>query len=196
MPCPSFALPAGKECATGSKLLDVEGSVCKSCYARKGFYTYPSSKLLRRTNLHETKKALGSAAHRRYWVDEMVTMITADADGWFRWHDSGDLISAEHLLMIFDVCDKTPKVKHWIPTREYAFVQTALLERKMPKNCNVRLSAHMVGKTLDAAMPTSSVGAKTGSKCPATYEAKHEGACKDCRACWDRNITNIDYKKH
>jgi hypothetical protein len=196
MPCPSFALPAGKECVTGSKLMLVEGSVCKSCYARKGFYSYPSSKLLRRTNLYETKKATHSKSYRKYWVETLTEMITKDATGWFRWHDSGDLLSAEHLLMIFDVCDKTLQIRHWIPTREYAFVNSALLERKLPKNCTIRLSSHMVGKTLTAEMPTSSVGALSGRKCPATYDAKHDGACMDCRACWDRTVLNVDYKRH
>lgn len=197
MPCPSFALPAGKECVTGSKLLDVVGSVCKSCYARKGFYTYPASKLLRRANLYETKKALKTPAYRKYWIDEMVKMITADAEGWFRWHDSGDLISPEHLLMIFEVCDKTPKVQHWLPTREYAFVGTALLDRKKPTNCTIRLSAHMVGKLLPSeTLPTSSVGTGEGRKCPATHDPKHDGACMDCRACWDPRVKNVDYKKH
>lgn len=196
MPCPSFALPAGRECVTGSKLVDVDGSVCKSCYARKGFYMYPAAKLLRRTNLYETKKALQSKAHRKYWVNRIVELITKDADGWIRWHDSGDLISADHLLMIFDVCDKTPQIRHWLPTREYAFVEQALKERAQPKNCLIRLSAHMVGKTLSSKLPTSSVGAKAGNLCPATYNPKHEGACGDCRACWDPTVDNVDYKRH
>ena len=196
MPCPSFALPAGKECPTGSKLLDVIGSVCRSCYARKGYYTYPAAKLLRRTNLHETKQALRSASARQYWVKTLAGMILQEKAEWFRWHDSGDLLAAEHLLMIMEVCDQTPGVKHWLPTREYAFVAKALKARACPKNLNIRLSSHMVGKTLDSRLPTSSVGSGFGRKCPATYDPKHEGSCGDCRACWSKTVRNVDYKRH
>lgn len=198
MPCPSFALPAGKECVTGSKLIEVAGSVCKSCYARKGFYTFPAAKLLRRTNLYETKKAIHSKSYRKYWVKTVVDMILKTGVAWFRWHDSGDLLSDEHLLMIFEVCDKTPDVQHWLPTREYVFVQSALFERAKPDNCTIRLSAHMVGKTLESQLPlpTSSVGSGKGRKCPATHDPKHDGACLDCRSCWDATVENVDYKKH
>ena len=37
MPSLSYSLPA-KECITGSKLVNVKGSVCEGCYALKGNY--------------------------------------------------------------------------------------------------------------------------------------------------------------
>ena len=44
MPGLSYSLPAW-ECKTGSKLRQVKGSVCASCYALKGNYTrYPAIK--------------------------------------------------------------------------------------------------------------------------------------------------------
>jgi hypothetical protein len=196
MPCPSFALPAGKECPTGSKLMTVDGSVCKSCYARKGYYVYPAAKLLRRTNLYETKKATHSASHRKYWVNKMVELITKGGHAWFRWHDSGDLLSAEHLRMIMEVCERTPDTRHWLPTREYRFVEVVLASASKPKNLTIRLSAHMVGKTLPSELPTSSVGAGVGMLCPATHDPKHDGSCGDCRACWVATVDNVDYKRH
>lgn len=196
MPCPSFALPAGKECPTGAKLINVEGSSCRICYARKGFYLYKEPKLLRRTNLHETKQALHSKSHRKYWVERLTALIIADGTAWFRWHDSGDLLAPEHLQMIMDVCERTPDVKHWLPTREYVFVEKVLQTRPCPKNLTIRLSAHMVGQVLTHALPTSSIGTQTGKRCPATYDPAHDGACQDCRACWSAQVPRVDYKRH
>jgi hypothetical protein len=39
------------------------------------------------------------------WVTAMVALIK-DQD-WFRWHDSGDIQSLEHLKNIFEVCKLT-----------------------------------------------------------------------------------------
>ena len=39
MPGWSIGIPA-KECNTGSKLVNVEGSVCEGCYALKGCYVF------------------------------------------------------------------------------------------------------------------------------------------------------------
>jgi len=41
------------------------------------------------------------------WVQAMVVLI--DKQPWFRWHDSGDLQSLEHLEKIFEVCRLTPE---------------------------------------------------------------------------------------
>ena len=35
------------------------------------------------------------------WVEAMVALIHGEP--WFRWHDSGDLQSPEHLKKIFEV---------------------------------------------------------------------------------------------
>lgn len=196
MPCPSFALPAGLDCNTGKKLMQVQGSVCKSCYARKGHYVYPAAAKLRQDNLRETKLALRSPLVRERWVATLTGLIYSTGTAWFRWHDSGDILAELHLHMIFDVCLRTPEVRHWIPTREYGFVQSVLFGRQLPRNCTIRLSAHMIGDVLPSKkLPTSSVGA-FGYACPATYDASYEGNCRDCRACWDRRVKNVDYRKH
>ena len=49
------------------------------------------------------------------WVQAMVVLI--DKQPWFRWHDSGDIQSLEHLEKIFEVCRLTPETSHWLPTR-------------------------------------------------------------------------------
>ena len=56
--------------------------------------------------------------------------------------------------------------------------------------------ATMVGQIrTDCGFCTSSVNAKSaqGYCCPAYDQG---GNCGDCRACWDSNIDNVDYKLH
>jgi hypothetical protein len=61
--------------------------------------------------------------------------------GVFRWHDSGDVQDLDHLKKIFEVCELTPTVQHWMPTRE-AWVKPYL--KNCPKNLIVRLSMTMI----------------------------------------------------
>src|SRR5690348_16275129 len=37
MPCPAWGLPAS-ECRTGSRLAQIEGTICHACYAMKGTF--------------------------------------------------------------------------------------------------------------------------------------------------------------
>lgn len=142
-------------------------------------------------------EAMQSKAGRTQWVRKLSSLIDASGTAWFRWHDSGDLLSAQHLQMIFEVCRKTPDVQHWLPTREYEFVQIVLHGQKIPYNMTIRLSAHMIGKAMTHTLPTSSVDALEGFSCPATHkDTAHKGQCLNCRRCWDRDTANIDYGKH
>ena len=200
MPCASVGLPAIISCVTGAKLAQTVGSVCRSCYATKGNYRLANVQKPRRANLKELQKALKTPKGRNKWVISMAGAILETSQPHFRWHDSGDILSADHLMMIVAVCKITPSVKHWLPTREYKMVADVLFDiGELPENLNVRLSAHMIGRTLEPAtaqVTTSSVDAGVGWQCPATHNPANEGKCKTCRACWDRNVGNIDYDKH
>ncbi len=44
----------------------------------------------------------------------------------FRWFDSGDLQSVEMVRDIVAVAERTPEIRHWLPTREYATVREYL----------------------------------------------------------------------
>jgi hypothetical protein len=198
MPCPSFDLPAGKLCPTGKKFINVVGSVCKGCYARRGYGAFPAPQRVKLANFKATLKATKSKVARRIWVDSLVGLICASDTRHFRWHSSGDLISLEHLYMVAEVASRTPEVKHWLPTREIDFVRKYEAETFFPSNLTVRLSATMIGEVLgDEGLPTSSVSSGIGFKCPATYFKKEKGsACGTCRACWQASTQNIDYKRH
>jgi hypothetical protein len=189
MPCPSFSIPA-QECKTGAKLVNVKGSVCHGCYAMKGNYKRFAKTIT--PKLYERFNKLSNDQ----WVDGMVYLINKRCiNGYFRWHDSGDIQSIEHLNNIVEVCKLTPNIKHWIPTREYKIVkQYTDKNGSFPDNLTVRLSAHMIeGKAPNIAnLPTSEVSAN-GYNCP-SY--KQGNKCLDCRKCWNPSIKNITYKLH
>ena len=193
MPAYSYGLPAA-ECITGAKLAAVKGSVCEGCYALKGFYS-----VYKKTILPAQYKRLESIQNPQ-WIEAMITLISGSKKAaFFRWHDSGDLQSVEHLEKIAIIADRLPAVKFWLPTREYAIVNAFLKTRACPENLVIRLSAHMVGQSVKFAsgMPTSSVftdSVPAGAReCPARFQGN---ACGDYRACWDPNVTEVSYHKH
>ena len=183
MPGPSINLPAWN-CVTGVKLQAVKNSVCAGCYAMKGRYRFP--------NVREAMDRRLQALTDPRWVDAMVTLIKDQP--WFRWHDSGDIQSPEHLKNIFEVCKRTPETKHWMPTREAKFL-TLIDPDVVPENLIIRMSSHMINQGPVNSWPwTSTVSTKPEDR---TCAAPDQGnKCRDCRACWDRNIKNICYGKH
>lgn len=191
MPGRGFSIPA-KYCKMGAKLRTLSGSVCSVCYALKGRYVFGVVK----TALERRFKLLNEPL----WVEAMVRLIKKqEKSGFFRWHDSGDIQSIEHLLRIVEVCKQTPNVKHWLPTREYGLVSAYLRAgHTFPKNLTVRLSAYM----LNGPPPTdfaNKLGVQTSGvskdtfTCPAS---KQDNFCGKCRACWDSKVENISYKQH
>jgi len=191
MPCHSWSTPA-KYCKTGKKLALVSGSICSSCYANKGFYRMPNVK-------NCLEKRFQSLSHPE-WTSAMTLSISgSEGSGFFRWHDSGDIQSVEHLEKIAQVAKNLPAIQFWIPTREYSFVSTYLKKHgAFPSNLTVRLSALMVdgqppvGIAKRLNLTTSGV-ATAGFNCPANSQGNK---CLSCRACWDKNVNNINYKKH
>ena len=181
MPGPAYNLPA-TECITGAKLVQIPGSVCAGCYALKGRYRFSNVRLA-------LARRLESLKHPR-WIEAMVTLIHGEP--WFRWHDSGDLQSAWHLKRIFEVCNRTPDTKHWLPTREARFL--SLMDPDIvPPNLIIRMSSHMIDQGPVKFWPWTSTVSTRDSTCPARLQ---NNKCKDCRACWDRSVSNVTYPKH
>ena len=191
MPEYSTSTPAAM-CKVGTKLRDVVGSTCGGCYAfERGNYRF---------------KPVQAALMRRYdalesptWVADMTTLILALVKRHFRWHDSGDIKNLAHLQNIVQVALNTPKVKHWLPTREYRVIAIyRQLYGEFPPNLSVRLSAHMVNKAAPSVgLPTSQVSEDIDKvTCPATLpDSDHK--CHDCRACWDTSAdSDVVYYKH
>ena len=185
MPGFAYNLPTWA-CITGTKLRDVEGSTCSGCYAHeRGRYRFPNVK----EALNRRLKSLDDPQ----WIEAMTVLVAHYSlkVPFFRWHASGDLQSVQHLKNIFEVCNATPQVEHWIPTREAKFLP--LNTDSIPKNLIMRLSGHKIDKPAAGFWPWTSTVVTQAKSCPA---AEQENQCKDCRACWDRGTANIAYPLH
>ena len=189
MPGQSFGLPIAN-CRTGSRLAKIPGTVCSTCYADKGYYrTFAYSVL-------PAQQRRLDALNDPQWVDAMVVCLARE--NWFRWFDSGDLQSVDHLLNIIEVARRTPHCKHWLATRERRFVREALTLSDVPDNLVIRVSATFPDKPVKpiAGVQEANVHKHkppVGFECRAPYQ---HGRCDTCRACWDKNLQTISYKHH
>lgn len=188
MPGHTYGISA-KLCNVGSKLAKVPGSVCNGCYALKSNYQYPS--------VAQAHAKRADSLRSISWVDSMITLIGNAKERYFRWHDSGDLQSMQHLFDIVRIAEALPGVSFWLPTKEKGLINRYLdTFGQFPDNLCVRVSAAMIdGKAPDFAN-TSTVhdaNAPQGFECRAPYQ---ENQCKECRACWDKSVANVSYRKH
>lgn len=190
MPCQGYSIPA-KYCITGSKLVKVKDSVCAKCYALKGFYRMP--------NVQNALQKRFQSLNDPDWVDAMTLVISqTEYSGFFRWHDSGDIQSVDHLDKLVQVAKNLPNIQFWLPTREYSIVTNYLKIKSFPSNFNVRLSSLLIDGPAPTTIAkrlglTTSGVSSSGFDCPAS---KQNNKCLSCRACWDKNIQNINYKVH
>ena len=136
MPESSFSTPA-KHCKVGSKLREVEGSVCEKCYAMKGNYNYP--------NVMKAQQRRYERLNHPLWVQAMTMLIYIKVKKRFRWFDSGDLEGVQQLRNIIDVCNGTPDVQHWLVTKEKRTVRKFLDDGGViPDNLVIQMSCYMV----------------------------------------------------
>lgn len=193
MPGYGYSIPATR-CRVGSKLREKPDSVCEGCYALKGRYSFGHVK-------KAMERRFQSLVHPQ-WVEAMTFLIkkSTKKSNYFRWHDSGDLQDLNHLQRIVDVCNATPRVKHWLPTREYGtiFHYVKIWGKKFPANLNVRLSAHFIDAPAPAKL-ASQLGVSTSTvssldfSCPSSLQGNQ---CGNCRMCWNRNVANVSYHLH
>jgi len=217
MPGPAFNTPA-KRCQMGVILHGLakktgKKTVCGGCYALKGRYVFPNVQ-------GAAERRFSSLSHPK-WAEAMATLIEHHArtdrvgkefnHAHFRWHDSGDLQSPEHLGQIAKVAELTKDagVQHWLPTREYKHVEDYKRSGgHIPENLTVRLSGHYVDHPppRSKGLPVSSVssGAKDtsldrdirahgGDSCPAPSQGNQ---CKYCRRCWDPKVGHVVYHEN
>jgi hypothetical protein len=185
MPGYAYNLPAW-QCITGVKLQAVAGSVCAGCYAMKGRYRFSNVK-------DALNRRLNSLKHPQ-WIPAMTLLVThySKKVPFFRWHDSGDLQSVTHLANIMKVAKATPAVQHWLPTRE-AQLMKLINPAAIPQNLIIRMSSHMIDQAPVKFWPWTSTVSTEGKTCPAQDQGNQ---CRDCRACWDRSVSNVTYPLH
>lgn len=190
MPGWGYGLPAIKSCNIGSKLAKVPGTPCSKCYALRGHYQFP-------VVVSAQEHRMNSVTDPR-WEDAMVHMIGRKRELYFRWHDSGDLLSVEHLTKICNIARRLPNYKFWLPTQERGILREWQRQYgEFPSNLTVRVSTAKVDhEPVRQGWLTSSVHKlkpAQGHECP----ARHQGnKCGDCRACWDSSIENVSYHAH
>jgi len=179
MPEGSYNLPAAA-CQTGAKLRLVPDTPCYKCYAFKGRYNFPNVK-------DALARRLKSLDHPQ-WVEAMTTLIKKKKH--FRWHDSGDLQSVQHLIKIFEVCANTPDTMHWLPTQERRYLP---INWSHPKNLVIRLSNAKNNSKPGNAWSHWSTVVDSGGDCPAS---KQGNECGSCRRCWNPEVKHVTYPKH
>jgi len=195
MPSYSFSIPAQK-CITGSKLRLKKNSTCSSCYALKGRYVFPNVK----DALFNRLDKMNSLGFNK-WTELMTELISRkEKSGFFRWHDSGDLQSVDHLKAIVQIARNLPEIKFWLPSREIKIIKDYLKESgSIPDNLNIRISAFFIGSALNPkelkklGCTGSSVGFKSSFNCPSS---KQGNKCLDCRSCWNKSVHNVNYHLH
>lgn len=226
MPCHGWSIPA-QACKLGSLLRQREGSACASCYALKGMYVFPNVRAALERRLGILREALDDVSARAIFRDGFRELLnrkaartrarlakgeTVAADGrYFRWHDAGDLQSVDHLRLIVEICEGTPEVQHWLPTREAGTVARyldAYGDDALPRNLTVRLSTPMVGRPVPAGMGrlmrrsprivASGIHRPAGRQwgMQACAAPSQGGECRSCRACWDTGTWGVSYRLH
>ena len=197
MPCHGYSLPA-TECKRGSILRKLKNSVCSGCYALKNRYMFSNVQ----NAMHKRLDALLSDTYT--WQRLLTELISRkEKSGYFRWHDSGDIQNPEHLSAINNIAFALPNIKFWIPTREFSIVKEWAKTNETAPNLIIRISANLIGQTLrrpsidSPNITTSSVGAAqslaNNQNCPASQQ---DNQCKNCRACWDLQVPNVNYIQH
>lgn len=189
MPTISYSISA-KDCITGSKLRKINNSVCSDCYALKGNYVRYAK------NIEKAQNKRLKAIFSKDWTNAMIYIMNHQKQviksGLFRWHDSGDIQSMEHLQKIVDIAKSTPNIKHWLPTKESNIIKN--FKGDIPKNLIIRLSGSFIDGKAPIYKNTSTV---TTNKDKATCRSfENNGQCKDCRKCWDSSIKNVSYLNH
>lgn len=190
MPCRSWSLQALDTCPASRDASGDLVDACKGCYATSGNYRFPNVKAPRVHNREDWK--------RDTWVSDMIQEL--DNDRYFRWFDSGDIYDVRLARKILEVCEATPWVKHWIPTRMHKFSKFTLVLQRLQSLHNVvlRLSSDsIIGETIEG--PTTSTIATLEDAPKGSYVCEaytRGGKCDTCRACWDKSVSVVTYIGH
>lgn len=190
------------ECNVGGELAKIEGSVCSLCYAKKGRYVFKAVQKCMAIRLDLIN-------NDPFWTDAMIFILNRKKYKGkkldiFRWHDSGDLQSMEHLTKIAEIAEQTPQIEHWLPTKESPLVREWIKTHDIPDNLNIRISASMIngvvthvdGCTTSIVVTKDMLGKMDGFDCPVYADPNHGKGCGDCDACYKKTVSNINYQAH
>ena len=220
MPGASYSVPAWR-CSLGAVLATVAGTICSGCYALAGAYAWPNVQRALERRYALLQRAVAQPRFRAAFVRAFVYILTTranrapqhrayDAPGsdpfHFRWFDSGDL-QPGWLDIICSIANRTPRVRHWLPTRERKLVEAYLRAGgTIPRNLRVRLSAARIGAPAPhhavlgfGSTAHDTVAPPAGAlACPAgeaTEPANRSCAAQACRYCWTEPGA-VSYRMH
>lgn len=187
----SWSLQAIDTCpgsiASPGELVDA----CKGCYATTGNYVFANVKAPRLHNQTDWQ--------RLEWVDDMVKAL--DSQRYFRWFDSGDMYHIGLAEKMLEVMQRTPWVKHWLPTRMHKFPKFRNVIQKMQAlpNVMVRPSSDSITGDYIKGLHGSVIvpdpeSLPDGVKLCEAYQ--HDGKCNGCRACYSKDVPVIAYPAH
>lgn len=198
-------------CNVGGKLADHPNTVCAICYAKVNSYTFPCVVRAMARRYRALLTALESESNLENFAASFSTVLeyyrTRERGiryTRFRWFDSGDLQGLAHLELIVDIARRTPRIRHWLPTKEYGLVwRYGRLYGDFPGNLIVRVSGPTIGQDppfLGRHISRSSVVRKPSEtrlyQCPATIPGNpHTCAANGCTACWDSR-RGVAYRLH
>ena len=203
----SFSLPAGPNGACPLALTG-ENTVCGSCYAMLGFYNMNNVMEAQYIRFGWVKQLLATSQGQDKLVQTLVAALKTHCENlYFRWFDSGDFFDPRMIVVAKRVCEATPDIRHWFPTRVWRATNenwlSPLRELAALPNVSVRPSALY----FDSPHPTIA-GLSTGTNvvtimpdntddnpiCPKTL---HGGNCftNSCRRCWHKTGT-VSYFVH
>jgi hypothetical protein len=165
MPCVSFNLSA-KHCITGSKLVNVKGSVCEGCYALDGFYKVYGH--------IEKMKPKTDKIKNELWVSSMVWLIKNQLGNKDKRYFRFWLPTREYKILT----DWRKEYKQ--PKNLIIRASAHMIDNAPPKNLGLTSTVHNKKKPI-------------GFNCKAPSQ---NGSCLDCRACWNPKIKNVSYHIH
>lgn len=195
MPCPSWGISA-RHCKTGAKLRNAHRkkgilTACYDCYALKNNYRLSNVQARLDQNLWNWKQ------DRKKWREDMKMLIENAGNERFRFYESGDAINEHMIEDTYDIAEHfRGSVSFWAPTQEREYYRNV---GKAPDNFNVRVSAPVIDEEeslqgLDWATKSMVyIDSPKGFICEAS---KRNNKCGLCRACWDKSVDLVSYKKH
>ena len=185
----SWSLEARKTCPGSYDKAGELVPACAGCYAAGGNYRFANVKKPREHNREDWKRA--------DWVSDMVRELSNDR--FFRWFDSGDIYHPDLARKILQVMEKTPWVKHWLPTRSHKLprIRPILESMRALPNVAVRYSSDSVDGSYTTEHGSTIVPdsvPRPGVHICQAYN--HGGRCNGCRVCWDSGIGVVGYVAH
>ena len=154
-------------CVTGSKLAQIEGTPCHSCYARKLQKLRPSVDQGWKANLAKWQASDPT---------ESLAMLDAIADVARMTPQVRHWLPTQERKLFSD----------WLK-----------LGNVLPDNLNIRVSAAKLDgdkpKGVNGSQVYTKGHAPKGYACPARTQGNN---CGQCRACWSKDVPLVSYPKH